>query len=70
MDHRVWTDVDDHRYNSAIIPTVAVNSFAYIVVDESFTKGNSWNISETTQAQHNQSSPSDDMTWMYRHGMD
>ena len=51
---------------------MAVNSFAYIVVEESFLEGSSWNISETIQAQHSQSSSSDDMTWMLQtwHGLD
>ena len=72
MDHGVWTDVDGHRYNSAIIPTEAVNSFAYIVVDESFLGGNSWNTSETIQALHTQSSSSNDWTWILQtwHGLD
>ena len=72
MDHRTWIDVDGHRYNSAIIPTVAVNSFAYIVVDQSFLEGSPWNTSETIQAQHAQASSSNDMTWMLStwHGLD
>ena len=72
MNHRAWTDVDGHRYNSAIIPTVAVNSYAYIAVDQSFLEGNSWNTSETLQTQHAQSPSSNDITWMLQtwHGID
>ena len=72
MNHRAWADVDGHRYNSAIVPTVAINSFAYIAVDQSFLQGSSWDVSATLQAQHNQSSSSNDMTWMLDswHGLD
>ena len=72
MDHRFWTDINGYRYNSAVVPTVAVNSFAYIVVDESFLEGSSWSTSETIQAQHTQISSSNDMTWMLStwHGLD
>lgn len=69
---RVWNDISDHSYNSAIIPTVAVNSFVYIVVDPSSLEGSSWNTSETVQTQLSQELFSDNMTWMLQtwHGLD
>ena len=39
------------RYNSVIIPTVAVNSSAYIVVSTNFLDGGAWNTSRTMQHQ-------------------
>lgn len=61
-----------NRYNSTIIPTVAVNTFAYIAVDPSFLEGGYWNPSETVQAQLSQKSSSSNMTWMLQqwHGLD
>lgn len=63
-DDWLWTDTNGHRYNSTIIPTVAVNSFAYIAVDKSFLEGGYWNTSETVQTQLSQKSSSSNMTWM------
>ena len=51
---------------------MAVNVFAFIVVNPSFLYGSSWNTSETLQAQLSQKSPSNNMTWMLQswHGLD
>lgn len=51
---------------------MAVNSFAYIVVNPSYLGGSSWNTSETVQAQLSQESSSNNMTWMLQtwHGLD
>lgn len=39
------------RYNATIIPTVAVNTYAYSVVSTTFLEGAAWNTSETMQFQ-------------------
>ena len=72
MKDRALANGNGHRYNSTIIPTVAVNSFAYIVVDPSFLEGGYWNTSETVQTQLSQGSSSNNMMWMlqYWHGLD
>ncbi|KAI4102204.1 MAG: hypothetical protein LQ339_004728 [Xanthoria mediterranea] len=38
-------------YNSTIIPTVAVNTYAYIAVSSEFLHGGAWNTSETVHLQ-------------------
>ena len=50
---------------------MAVNTFAYIVVDPSFLEGSSWNTSETIKVQLSQNSSSENMTWMLQtwHGL-
>lgn len=60
----IRTDPHGHRYNSTIIPTLAVNSFAYALVDQSFLEGGPWNASETAQAQLSQAVSSRNLTWM------
>lgn len=64
MRTKFWTNSNGHSYNSAIIPTVAVNSFAHITVNPSFLEGSPWNTSETAQTQLSQSTSSRNMTWM------
>lgn len=51
---------------------MAVNTFAYLVVDPDFLEGGSWNTSQTLQAQLAQTSSSSNMTWMLQswHGLD
>ena len=55
-----------------IIPTLAVNKFAYIVVGPEFLEGGYWNTSETAQTQLSQNSSNSNMTWMLQtwHGLD
>ena len=51
---------------------MAVNSFAYLVVDPNFLEGGSWNTAQTLQAQLAQTPSFNNMTWMLQtwHGLD
>lgn len=58
-------------YNFTIIPTVAVNAYAYLAVSSEFVHGGAWNTSETAQIQLGRSTERN-MTVLLQswHGMD